>query len=211
MPISRDDTLKWIRASARVIAENREFLTQLNAATGDADHGANMDRGFQAVLARMPEIRGQNIGTIFKTVGMTLHSKVGGAGGPLYGTFFLQAGMKAAGKMELSLIDWGTVLQAALNGIVMRGNAGLGDKTMVDTLIPAVNALHRAAEKKLPFKQALILSTEAAKKGMENTTHLVARKGRASFLGDRSTGHQDPGATSMFLILKAAADTWANN
>jgi dihydroxyacetone kinase-like protein len=209
MVISRDDAVKWIRASASVIFENRDYLIQLNAVTGDADHGANMDRGFRAVMARIPEVSHQDIGTIFKTVGMTLQSTIGGAAGPLYGTFFLQAGKKATGKMELNLDDWCTALEAALDGVVMRGNAGPGDKTMVDALFPAVNALRQAAEEHLPLQQALIQSAEAAKIGMEQTTQLVARKGRASYLKERSAGHQDPGATSMFLILKAAADTWA--
>jgi dihydroxyacetone kinase-like protein len=210
MAISRDDTVKWIQASAGVISENREYLIQLNSVTGDADHGANMDRGFRAVMVRMPEISHLDIGTIFKTVGMTLQSTVGGAVGPLYGTFFLQAGRKAAGKMELNLEDWCTALEAALDGVMMRGNAEPGDKTMVDALTPAVNALKRAAEENLPLQQALIQSAEAAKMGMEQTTQLVARKGRASYLGERSAGYQDPGATSMFLILKAAADTWVD-
>ncbi len=211
MAISRDDTIKWIQASAWAIAENRDYLIQLNSVIGDADHGENMDRGFRAVMARMPEISHQDIGTILKTVGMTLQSTVGGAVGPLYGIFFLQAGRMAAGKMELSLEDWCTALEAALDGVVLRGNAEPGDKTMVDALIPAVSALKRAAEKNLPLRLALVQSAQAAKMGMEQTTQLVARKGRASFLGERSAGHQDPGATSMFLILQAAADTWVNN
>lgn len=208
MTISRDDAVKWIQASAGVISENRDYLIQLNSVTGDADHGANMDRGFRAVIARMPEVANQDIGTIFKTVGMTLQSTVGGAVGPLYATFFFQAGRMAAGKMELSLEDWCTILEAALDGVVMRGNAEPGDKTMVDALIPAVEALKLAAEENLPLQQALIQSAEAARMGMEYTTQLVARKGRASYLGERSAGYQDPGATSMFLILKAATDTW---
>lgn len=210
MSISRDDALDWIKAVAAVLGENRDYLTQLDAAIGDADHGANMDRGFKAVMGKMPEIADKDIGTIFKTVGMTLLSTVGGAGGPLYGTFFLQAGMKTAGKMELSLEDWATALEAALAGIIMRGKAELGDKTMVDALTPAVNALKQAVEENQPLDDALQRSAEAAQRGMESTTPLVARKGRASYLGERSAGHQDPGATSSFLILKAAADTWTD-
>jgi dihydroxyacetone kinase-like protein len=209
MTISRDDAMGWITACAAVLAENRDYLIQLDAAIGDADHGANMDRGFKAVMAKMPENSDKDIGTIFKTVGMTLLSTVGGAGGPLYGTFFLQAGMKTAGKMELSLADWSTALEAALNGIIMRGKAELGDKTMVDALTPAVNALKEAVEENQPLAEALSRSAEAARRGMEDTIPLVARKGRASYLGERSAGHQDPGATSSYLILKAAADTWA--
>ena len=191
-----------------MLAENLAYLVQLDVAIGDADHNANMDRGFQAVINKMPEISDKDIGTIFKTVGMTLLSTVGGAGGPLYGTFFIQAETKTSGKMELSLEDWYSALDAALNGVVMRGKAELGDKTMVDALAPAVNALKQAVNEKQPIPQALIASAQAAKAGMEATTPLVARKGRASYLGERSAGHQDPGATSSYMILKAAAETW---
>jgi dihydroxyacetone kinase-like protein len=210
MSISRVDALEWIKKSADVLAQNRDYLIQLDAAIGDADHGANMDRGFRAVITKMPEIADKDIGTIFKTVGMTLLSTVGGAGGPLYGTFFLQAGMKTAGKMELSLDDWISALEAAVNGVVMRGKAELGDKTMVDALTPALNALKQAEDEKKSMGEALRFSAEAAKQGMEATTPLVARKGRASYLGERSAGHQDPGATSSYLLLQAAADVWKN-
>lgn len=208
MSIHRDDALAWIKSVAAVIDENKSYLTQLDAAIGDADHGANMDRGFKAVMGKIPEISDKDIGTIFKTIGMTLISTVGGAGGPLYGTFFLQAGMKTAGKIELSLADWCDAMEAALSGIIMRGKAEIGDKTMVDALTPAVHALKEAVQTNTPINAALSLSAEAAQKGMEGTIPLVARKGRASYLGERSAGHQDPGATSSFLILKAAADTW---
>ena len=210
MSISRDDTLNWVKAIASVIGENSKYLTELDAAIGDADHGANMDRGFKAVMNKLPEVSDKDIGTIFKTIGMTLISTVGGAGGPLYGTFFLQVGMKTAGKMELSLTDWADALEAALNGVIMRGKAELGDKTMVDALTPAVAILKQSIQESQPIHKALELSAEAAREGMEGTTPLVARKGRASYLGERSAGHQDPGATSSFLILKAAADTWKN-
>lgn len=208
MPIYRDDVLGWIKAVASMISENAKYLTELDAAIGDADHGANMDRGFKAVINKMPEISDKDIGTIFKTVGMTLLSTVGGAGGPLYGTLFLQAGMKTTGKMELSLADWTEALEAALNGVIMRGKAELGDKTMVDALTPAVNTLKQAAQENRSISEALHESAEAAKEGMESTIPLVARKGRASYLGERSAGHQDPGATSSYLMLKMAADTW---
>jgi dihydroxyacetone kinase-like protein len=208
MSITRDDTLNWVKAIVSVIGENSTYLTQLDAAIGDADHGANMDRGFKAVMKKMPEISDKDIGTIFKTIGMTLISTVGGAGGPLYGTFFLQVGLKTAGKMELNLTDWTEALEAALNGVIMRGKAELGDKTMVDALTPAVAVLKQSIPESQPINKALELSAEAARNGMEGTIPLVARKGRASYLGERSAGHQDPGATSSFLILKAAADTW---
>ena len=210
MSITHDDTLNWVKAIASVIGENSKYLTELDAAIGDADHGANMDRGFKAVMNKLPEVSDKDIGTIFKTIGMTLISTVGGAGGPLYGTFFLQVGMKTAGKMELSLTDWADALEAALNGVIMRGKAELGDKTMVDALTPAVAILKQSIQESQPIHKALELSADAARKGMEGTTPLVARKGRARYLGERSAGHQDPGATSSFLILKAAADTWKN-
>jgi phosphoenolpyruvate---glycerone phosphotransferase subunit DhaL len=208
MPISRDDVIAWINSVAGTIAENSRYLTDLDSAIGDADHGANMERGFKAVVNKLPEFSDKDIGTIFKTVGMTLLSTVGGAGGPLYGTWFLQAGMKTAGKMELTLADWTEALEASLNGIIMRGKAELGDKTMVDALTPAVKALQQAVQENQPLNDALKLSVDSAKKGMEATIPLVARKGRASYLGERSAGHQDPGATSTYLMLKVAAETW---
>lgn len=211
MPIQRDDVLAWVNAVASAISENSGYLTQLDAAIGDADHGANMERGFKAVINKMPEMRDKDIGTIFKTVGMTLLSTVGGAGGPLYGTFFIQAGSKTAGKMELTLQDWADALEAALNGVIMRGKAQIGDKTMVDALTPAVEALKQALQGNQPINQALQHSADAAQKGMEGTVPLVARKGRASYLGERSAGHQDPGATSSHLMLRAAANTWKDS
>jgi phosphoenolpyruvate---glycerone phosphotransferase subunit DhaL len=210
MSITRDDTLNWVKAVAATIGENSAYLTDLDRAIGDADHGANMERGFKAVMNKIPEISDKDIGTICKTVGMTLISTVGGAGGPLYGTFFLQAGMKTAGKMELNLADWTEALEAALSGVIMRGKAELGDKTMVDALTPAVAALKQSISDNQPINKAVELSAEAARQGMEGTIPLVARKGRASYLGERSAGHQDPGATSSYLILKTAADTWKN-
>jgi len=210
MPVYRDDVLGWIKAVASTISENSIYLTELDSAIGDADHGANMVRGFNAVMNKLPEVSDKDIGTIFKTVGMTLLSTVGGAGGPLYGTLFLQAGVKTAGKMELSLADWTEAVDAALSGIIMRGKAQVGDKTMVDALTPALNSLKQSVQENLPIHEALDGSAEAAKKGMEGTIPLVARKGRASYLGERSAGHQDPGATSSYLILKVAAETWKN-
>jgi dihydroxyacetone kinase-like protein len=207
MPTGPKQVIAWITACAQAVTENRDTLTSLDAAIGDADHGANMDRGFQAVLRKLPQIQDQDIGTILKTVGMTLVSTVGGAGGPLYGTFFLQAGMKLAGKTELTLGDW-TALEAAVAGVMARGKAEAGDKTMVDALLPALKALQVAAGQGQTFPEAVRRSAEAAEAGMIATIPLVARKGRASYLGDRSAGHQDPGATSSSLLLKAAADTW---
>jgi dihydroxyacetone kinase-like protein len=211
MSVSRDQTLEWIKAVATVLNENRDYLTQLDAAIGDADHGANMDRGFKKVVEKVPEFADKDIGTIFKSVGMNLLSTVGGAGGPLYGTFFLQMGMKSAGKMELNLEDWTTALEAGLAGVVMRGKAELQDKTMVDALTPALNSLKQSVQDNKMMGAALQDSATAAKEGMLATIPWVARKGRASYLGERSAGHQDPGATSTYLILQTAADTWSNS
>jgi dihydroxyacetone kinase-like protein len=139
---------------------------------------------------------------------MALVSSVGGAAGPLYGTFFLQAGMKTTGKSELSLAEWAAALEAGVNGVASRGKAGAGDKTMLDALLPALQALQTAAAEGRSEAEALQACATAAEQGMKDTIPLVARKGRASYLGERSAGHQDPGATSSFLILKAAADAW---
>jgi dihydroxyacetone kinase-like protein len=207
--ISSEDVLAWLAACAAAMAENRDYLIELDAAIGDADHGANMDRGLKAVLDKLPGLAGSDIGAILQAAGMTLVSTVGGAGGPLYGTFFLQAGMSTAGKSELSLADWTDALQAAIEGVRQRGKAVAGDKTMLDALLPAFQALQYAQETQTALPLALRESAEAARQGMQATIPLVARKGRASYLGERSAGHQDPGATSSYLILKAAADTWS--
>ena len=205
MTVLRDDVIAWIQAFAVAIGENKSYLTQLDSDIGDGDHGTNMDRGFQAVTAKVPELADKDIGSILKTVGMTLVSTVGGASGPLYGTFFLQAGSATAGKLELSLTDWVAALQAGVDGVIMRGKAGPGDKTMVDALTPALQALKEAAASGTDLTTALRVSADACEQGMLATIPLVARKGRASYLGERSAGHQDPGATSSHLLLRAAA------
>ncbi len=209
MTISREAVLAWIKNLATAIAEQKDYLTQLDSDIGDGDHGANMHRGFQAVLGKLPGVSDKDIGTIFKTVGMTLVSTVGGAGGPLYGTLFMQMGSVTAGKTELTLSDWAAALEAGLKGVVMRGKANLADKTMVDALTPAVEALKAAAANGTSLPDALRSSEQAAEKGMKDTIPLVAKKGRASYLGERSAGHQDPGATSSHLLVKTAADTFS--
>lgn len=211
MAVTRDDVLSWIRAYSQVIEENKDYLTDLDSAIGDADHGANMHRGFQAVLTKLPEVEDKDIGTIFKKVGMTLISTVGGAGGPLYGTFFIQLGTKLNGKMELTLADWAAALEAGTSGVVNLGKAIVGDKTMVDALTPAVQALNGSSGQELSLDEALKKSAKAAEEGMKGTIPLVARKGRASYLGERSAGHQDPGATSSFLLLETAANVWVKS
>jgi dihydroxyacetone kinase-like protein len=210
MSISPEAVLAWIRAAASAMALQKDTLTQLDSAIGDGDHGANMDRGFQAVLIRLPAVSATDIGSVFKTVGMTLVSTVGGAAGPLYGTFFLQLAAATAGKTQLDLSDWVAALQAGVDGVVMRGKASLGDKTMVDALAPALSTVKAAAADGATLPAALRRSADAAKQGMLATIPLVARKGRASYLGERSVGHQDPGATSSHLLLDTAAKVWAN-
>jgi phosphoenolpyruvate---glycerone phosphotransferase subunit DhaL len=207
--ITRDAVIAWIRNFRQVIAENKEYLTQLDSAIGDADHGINMDRGFGAVDAKLTGVADSDIGNILKTTGMTLVSTVGGAGGPLYGTFFMKAGTVIGAKNEMSGQDWLAALDAGLAGVQQRGKATTGEKTMVDALTPARDALRAALEQGQDLGQALAASANAAEQGMKATIPLLATKGRASYLGERSIGHQDPGATSSYLMLKCAADTWS--
>jgi len=207
--VSFEDAVRWVRSFADVIAENKEYLTQLDSAIGDADHGINMNRGMQAVLGKLDGIPNGDVGAMLKTVGMTLVSTVGGAGGPLYGTLFLQFGAATADKAEIEPADWALALEKGVEGVQMRGKAEPGDKTMVDALIPARDAFRRAVDEGESFPSALVRSAAAAEDGMKATIPWVARKGRASYLGERSAGHQDPGATSSYLLLKTAADTWS--
>ncbi len=211
MTLEYAEFVGWIENFADVIAENRDYLTKLDSAIGDADHGSNMHRGFQAAVAQIKDAPGDDIGAMLKTVGMTLVSKVGGAGGPLYGTLFMQIGAPLAGKSSAGLEEWTAALESGVKGLQSRGKAEPEDKTMVDALLPAVDALKETASENDSLSQALHRSADAAFKGMEATVPLVARKGRASYLGERSAGHQDPGATSAYLLLKAAADTWGDS
>jgi dihydroxyacetone kinase-like protein len=206
MTLSRDDVIRWLHLFAQSVESHKDYLTKLDSAIGDADHGANMHRGMQAVLAKLPTVAESDIGTILKTVGMTLVSTVGGASGPLYGTFFIQMASGASNKMELTLEDYTAALQAGINGILMRGKAQLKDKTMIDALQPALDALKQAAADSASLAQALQQSADAAAAGRDATIPLLARKGRASYLGERSIGHQDPGATSSHLLLQSLAD-----
>jgi len=206
MPITTEDTLRWINQVTLVLRENREFLTQLDSPIGDADHSINMDRGFKAVLEKLPTVAAMDIGSILKTVGTTLVSTVGGASGPLYGTAFLRAGMATSGKHELYEADVVNLLEVALEGVKARGKAQPGEKTMVDALTPALAAAKEAEAQNLGLSELLRRASEAAEKGMKATIPMLATKGRASYLGERSIGHQDPGATSSWLILKTLAD-----
>jgi dihydroxyacetone kinase-like protein len=209
--ITKDDVLSWIRDYAQVIEENFEMLTDLDREIGDADHGANMRRGFKAVLEKLPSVEDKDIGAILKSVGMTLLSKVGGAAGPLYSTFFMKAGTTIGAKSEMAIDDWAKALEASTAGIAALGKAQPNDKTMLDALYPAVDALNTAIGNGSSNGEALQKSADAAHEGMLATIPLVARKGRASYLGERSAGHQDPGATSSYLLIKSAAETWADS
>jgi phosphoenolpyruvate---glycerone phosphotransferase subunit DhaL len=202
--IGAADIRGWIGDFAAVIAERRQELVRLDTAIGDGDHGTNMDRGMKAAVEKLDATDGDDIGALLKTVGMALVSKVGGAAGPLYGTLFLQMGTATAGKTELDLAGWTAALEAGVKGVQARGKAELQDKTMIDALVPAVEALKAGSD----LGDALRASADAAKQGMEATIPLEARRGRASYLGPRSVGHQDPGATSSQLLLQAAADTF---
>ena len=207
MAVESAAMLAWLQRSASRLHEQRTYLSDLDAAIGDADHGANMDRGFTAVMAKLQaEGAPADVGAILKTVGATLVSTVGGASGPLYGTAFLRAGMALAGKTALEPGDIEEGLQAALEGIKARGKAQRGEKTMIDALEPAVEAYSAALAAGQDAKAALAAAADAAEEGMRATTPLLATKGRASYLGERSIGHQDPGATSCALLLRAAAD-----
>jgi len=205
--ITNDQVVAWVRAFAAQVAEQKSALTKLDAAIGDGDHGTNMDRGMRKVLEKLDGAEGDDIGATLKAVGMALVSSVGGASGPLYGTLFMQMGAGSAGSTELDLEGWATALGKGVAGVQARGKAELEDKTMIDALIPAVEALKEHAGDTLA--DALTASADAAQKGMEATIPLVARKGRASYLGERSADHQDPGATSTHLLIRAAADTLA--
>ncbi len=206
--ITKDAILQWLRRLAEVYEASREHLTDLDSYIGDADHGTNMARGFGKVLERMDEFETKSIGGILKDVGMVLVSTVGGSSGPLYGTWFIRAGAAVGTRETLTAESVLELFAAGLDGVIQRGKANLNDKTMVDALSPALDALRQALAQGTPLADALAKASEAAETGMTATIPLQARKGRASYLGERSIGHQDPGATSAYLLVKAAEDCW---
>ena len=207
MNVTKQQILDWLQKIAQAIAENKDYLTELDAAIGDADHGINLNRGFQKVTPLLVQLETKDIGTILKTVSMTLISSIGGASGPLYGTFFLRASTVVMGKEVLTPRELADLLEAGVAGVVQRGKANLGDKTMLDTLSPAATIFAESVAQNITMADALKQAVQAAETGMKQTIPLVAKKGRASYLGERSVGHQDPGATSSYLILKALLDT----
>lgn len=210
MPITSTTVRDWIHAYAAAVAERRTELTQLDTAIGDGDHGTNMDRGMRKAVEKLDSQSGGDIGALLKSVGMALVSSVGGAAGPLYGTLFLQLGAASAGREELDLDGWTAALDAGVTGVQSRGKAQPEDKTMVDALLPAVEALRAAASDGAALGDALRRSAAAAAEGMRATIPLEARKGRASYLGPRSIGHQDPGATSSHLLIETAANAFGD-
>jgi phosphoenolpyruvate---glycerone phosphotransferase subunit DhaL len=208
MPAGKPEVLKWLEALQAVYAANRQWLTDLDSAIGDADHGTNMDRGFTAVRAELAAQAPADIRAVFQSVAATLIRTVGGAAGPLYGTFFLRAAAACAGKTALAAGDLVGLFQAGIEGVQQRGRAAAGDKTMLDALLPALEAMRKALDEGEDLAAVLRKGAAAAEAGMLATVPMQARKGRASYLGPRSIGHQDPGATSSWLLLKAASETW---
>lgn len=203
MTISKDKLIAWLEKLSRVIKDNRDLLTELDAAIGDGDHGINMARGFDKVLEKLPTLKEKDIGTILKSVGMVLMSSVGGASGPLYGTFSMKAGMALAGKEEIDARDLVAFLEAGVGGVIQRGRAERGDKTMVDVWGPVLDSVKAAVAGGASVEDALAQAVDAAEKGVRDTIPLQARKGRASYLGERSIGHRDPGAMSSYLMIRA--------
>jgi dihydroxyacetone kinase-like protein len=204
--IDRDYTLHWMSRFAGEMSEHRQELVRLDTAIGDGDHGTNMNRGMQKALEKLNASEQADPGAVLKTVAMTLISSVGGAAGPLYGTLFLQMGTALAGEAEVDLPGFAAAWRKAAEGVQSRGKAQPGDKTMLDALLPAVEALEQASD----LDSGLSAAVTAAEQGMNATTPLVARKGRASYLGERSKDHQDPGATSTYYLFKTAAEALAD-
>ena len=206
MAITRDATLDWMSRFAGEMAEHRQELVTLDTAIGDGDHGTNMNRGMTKAMEKLDAADQADPGAVLKTVAMALVSSVGGAAGPLYGTLFLQMGNALAGKDEIDLSEYAAAWRKGLEGVQARGKAVAEDKTMVDALIPAVAALEAASD----LDGGLRAAAQAAEDGMKATTPMLARKGRASYLGERSKDHQDPGATSTYYLFKSAAEALAD-
>ena len=205
--VTLDQLSAWMTSFAESIEEHKDHLTRLDSAIGDADHGINMDRGMKAVVEKLGAEPPASVDALFKAVGMTLVSSVGGASGPLYGTFFLRFGMACGESQSLSAADLAKAFRSGLDGVVARGKAEPGDKTMFDALAPAVEGLDRMLADGASLAEALAWAATAAEEGRDATIPMLARKGRASYLVERSIGHQDPGATSSALLIRVAADT----
>ncbi|MBW7983128.1 dihydroxyacetone kinase subunit DhaL [Enterobacillus tribolii] len=205
MTLSKQQIVVWLTRCGDAFSAQKDFLTQLDTEIGDADHGLNMNRGFSKVMEKLPAVADKDIGFILKNTGMTLLSSVGGASGPLFGTFFIRAAQSTNAKQCLTLAELIQMLKEGTEGIVARGKAEPGDKTMCDVWWPAIAALEAAADRGDTLPQALDAALAEAQRALEGTIPMQARKGRASYLGERSIGHQDPGATSAMLMIQALA------
>ncbi len=206
MALTKPQVVDWLMRCGEVFSRERDFLTQLDTEIGDADHGLNMNRGFNKVVEKLPSVADKDIGFILKNTGMTLLSSVGGASGPLFGTFFIRAAQAANAKQSLDLAELHQMMQEGVEGVVMRGKAEPGDKTMCDAWWPVVESLGQSAQQNLSVAEALQRAADSAERAVESTITMQARKGRASYLSERSIGHQDPGATSVMLMMKTLAE-----
>ncbi|EPZ0266525.1 dihydroxyacetone kinase [Serratia marcescens] len=206
MALTKQQVVDWLMRCGEVFSRERDFLTRLDTEIGDADHGLNMNRGFNKVVEKLPSVADKDIGFILKNTGMTLLSSVGGASGPLFGTFFIRVAQAANAKQSLDLAELQQMMQEGVEGVVMRGKAEPGDKTMCDAWWPVVESLGQSAQQNLSVAEALQRAADSAERAVESTITMQARKGRASYLGERSIGHQDPGATSVMLMMKTLAE-----
>ncbi|MBH1892600.1 dihydroxyacetone kinase ADP-binding subunit DhaL [Serratia marcescens] len=206
MALTKQQVVDWLMRCGEVFSRERDFLTRLDTEIGDADHGLNMNRGFNKVVEKLPSVADKDIGFILKNTGMTLLSSVGGASGPLFGTFFIRAAQAANAKQSLDLAELQQMMQEGVEGVVMRGKAEPDDKTMCDVWWPVVDSLGQSAQQNLSVAEALQRAADSAERAVESTITMQARKGRASYLGERSIGHQDPGATSVMLMMKTLAE-----
>ncbi|UPW18073.1 dihydroxyacetone kinase subunit DhaL [Agarivorans sp. TSD2052] len=204
MTVTKKQIVSWLERSIEVFSAQQDLLTSLDREIGDADHGLNMNRGFKKVNEKLPSISDKDIGTILKTTGITLLSSIGGASGPLYGTFFIRCASLVMAKEELSLRDLTEMLQGGIDGIKDRGKAEIGDKTMIDTFSGILSSLKLNQGKRVV--EAINLAAEAGEVATKSTIPMIAKKGRASYLGERSIGHQDPGATSASLLFNCLRD-----
>lgn len=207
MALTHTQIILWLQQCTLLFEQNSDYLTDLDREIGDADHGLNMNRGFRKVQEKLPEFEGQDIGTILKTTGMTLLSNIGGASGPLFGTFFIRAAKPTASLQNLELNQLVEMVTEGVEGIVSRGKAEPNDKTMCDVWWPVVESLKHANEQNLSIKEAITQAQIVAEKAAESTIPMQARKGRASYLGERSIGHKDPGSASVVLMIQALANS----
>lgn len=206
MSLNRNQIVDWLYRCGEVFTKENDFLTGLDRAIGDADHGLNMHRGFSKVVEKLPAIADKDIGFILKNTGMVLLSNVGGASGPLFGTFFLRAAQATQAHQSLTLVELHQMIREGAEGVISRGKAEPGDKTMCDVWLPVAESLEQAIAQNLSIPAALDAASQVAEKAVQSTITMQARKGRASYLGERSIGHQDPGATSvMFMVQMLAA------